>query len=265
MVPGNLKDVFWWWRGLSNQRLLNVAHSPCILDSFHPMDALGACLRFACTYWYLLRVADVALLHPFPEVCVEDIRELLLIPCWHYHVLWGDCFFSSFPNVTSHVSLFLDLCQVILQPGPDASTDIFIHSYLTDLRVHARDLARSLPQFLVYWEKEVQSWNLPSLPRHLEAAVDWLAAGWWHCIGTALPSEGLRHLLTCQRFPISFMEYLWRLHGRSDQTEQILSCFVYGEGSCSFPDVQRFFLESSLHRSFWFSSTVSCMHFCFGF
>ena len=106
MVPGNLKDVFWWWRGLSNQRLLNVAHSPCILDSFHPMDALGACLRFACTYWYLLRVADVALLHPFPEVCVEDIRELLLIPCWHYHVLWGDGFFSSFPNVTSHVSLF---------------------------------------------------------------------------------------------------------------------------------------------------------------
>ena len=175
---------------------------------------------------------------------------MLLVPCWHYHVLWGDGFFSSFPNVTSHVSLFLDLCQVILQPGPDASTDIFIHSYLTDLRVHARDLARSLPQFLVYWEKEVQSWNLPSLPRHLEAAVDWLAAGWWHCIGTALPSEGLRHLLTCQRFPISFMEYLWRLHGRSDQTEQILSCFVYGEGSCSFPDVQRFFLESSLHRSF---------------
>ena len=61
--------------------------------------------------------------------------------------------------------------------------------------------------------------KLPSLPRHLGAAVGWLAAGWWHCIGTALPSEGLRHLLTCQRFSISFMEYLWGLHGRSDQTE----------------------------------------------
>ena len=46
-----------------------------VLDSFHPMDALGACLRLACTYWYLLRVADVALWHPFTAVSVEDILD----------------------------------------------------------------------------------------------------------------------------------------------------------------------------------------------